>query len=40
MIFKYGSRVARMTAAYANTLADILKTTAGYRYLYPILLLS
>ena len=40
MIFKYGSRVARMTAAYANTFTDILKTTAGYHYLCPVLLLS
>ena len=40
MIFKYGSRVARMTATYANTFTDILKTTAGYHYLCPVLLPS
>ena len=36
MIFKYGSRVARMTATYANIFTDILKTTAGYHYLCPV----
>ena len=40
MIFKYGSRVARMTATYANIFTDILKTTAGYHYLCPVLLPS
>ena len=40
MIFKYGSRVARMTATYANTFTDIQKTTAGYHYLCPVLLPS
>lgn len=40
MLFKYGSRVARMTATYANTFTDILKTTAGYHYLCPVLLPS